>query len=135
VSLVEVVNAIPLWLRIWWNILVFGVFFLPMLLLIWPETRRLAAVTVATSAVVGAIVYGMFLQLGYVRLLGLPHVIFWTPIAIWLIAQLRRADLPVWPRRIMGAILAVFLITLAFDYTDVVRYWLGERERLVSINS
>ena len=63
--------------------------------------------------------------MGWVRLLGLPHVILYTPVAYYLFKQIRRDDMPKWPRWIMMAILATIAISLAFDVTDVIRYILG----------
>ena len=36
--------------------------------------------------------------------------------------------MPDWSRRVLWAVLAVFVVSLAFDYVDVVRYVLGERD-------
>ena len=69
----------------------------------------------------------MYEQMGYVRLLGLPHVILWTPLAVYLFRQVRRPDMPQWPARLMSVTLVVILISLAFDYVDVIRWMLGER--------
>lgn len=67
-------------------------------------------------------------MIGYSRLLGLVHVVFWTPFALWL-----------WGRRggwrvretIAGKwillLFATMLVSLAFDYADVARWLLGER--------
>ncbi len=71
----------------------------------------------------------LFAQLGYVRLLGAVHVVFWSPFVIYL-----------WRRRnswrvketLSGKWIVVLFITmiasLAFDYADVIRYALGERD-------
>jgi len=40
--------------------------------------------------------------------------------------------MPAWPRRIMMVVLATILISLAFDYTDVIRYFLGETAPIVA---
>jgi integral membrane sensor domain MASE1 len=68
--------------------------------------------------------------MGYVKLLGLPHIFVWTPLAIYFVTLLRRPDVPVWPRRVIVVALGTILISLAFDYTDVARYLLGERTPL-----
>jgi hypothetical protein len=69
-------------------------------------------------------VYNKF---GYVKLLGLPHIIFWTPLVYYLLKTLKRGDVPVWPTRIISVILAVFVVSLVFDYVDVIRYLFGNR--------
>jgi hypothetical protein len=96
-------------------------------LLIWKETRITALITLAASGLAAVGVFQMFERMGYVKLLGLPHIIFWTPLAFYLYRQIRRGDMPLWPKRIMIVVLATIAISLAFDFTDVARWLLGER--------
>jgi len=117
--------------RHWLNILLFGAFILPVSLLIWKETRITAIITVAASVLGGIATQWLFDQMGYVKLLGLPHIIVWTPLAYYLYKQITKSDMPVWPKRIMMFTLATILISLAFDYVDVLRYLLGETTPLV----
>jgi hypothetical protein len=64
---------------------------------------------------------------GYNRLLGLSHVIFWTPLVLWLFR--RRAALReprpfgVW----VVLLVATNSVSLVIDYVDVLRYLLGDR--------
>ncbi len=70
----------------------------------------------------------LYSKVGYVRLLGIVHVILWTPLAIYL---WRRRDQWRVRETLAGKWIALFfatiLVPLAFDYTDVVRYLLGDR--------
>ena len=102
-----------------------GAFILPLALLIWRESRITAVLIFVAGALSAVGVGWMYEQMGWVKLLGLPHVIFYTPLAIFLFSQIGRADMPKWPRWIMVFSLATILISLAFDYTDVIRYFLG----------
>jgi hypothetical protein len=108
-------------------VLIFGIVVLPLSLLVWRQTRITSIVTIAASVLAGFGVSWLYDNLGYVKLLGLPHIILWTPLAYYLFTQIKRPDMPLWPRRILIAIVTVFLISLAFDYVDVLRYALGER--------
>lgn len=68
----------------------------------------------------------LFAQVGYVRLLGLPHILFWTPLAVYLWTRLNRH-----PRNsIFGIYLRVIFatigISLVIDYIDVARYLIGD---------
>jgi len=117
----------PAWVGIWLNVLFFGAFILPLVLLIWRQTRVLAIVTVAASAVAGFLIYLLYEQLGYVKLLGLPHVVIWTPLVIYLLASARRPDVPAIAKRVIWLVMAIIGISLLFDYADVARYFLGER--------
>ncbi len=131
-TLEQAIALQPQWVGYWLYWLTFGGFFLPLTLLIWKQTR-LAAVLAVAAVVAGAIgVSWLYNQMGYVKLLGLPHIIFWTPLAVYFYKLIRREDLPLWPRRILIVVLATILISLVFDYTDVLRYFAGERTPLAS---
>lgn len=123
----EAIQKQPEWVQIWLYFLLVGAFLLPFALLVWRQTRLVGIVTILASMAAGLTIDAMYMRLGYVKLLGLPHVVLWTPVAIWLIRLVGREDIPVWPRRIMMLILATLLISLAFDYVDVARYLLGNR--------
>lgn len=126
-TLGEAIALQPAWVGLWVNWLSFGAFVLPVSLLIWRQSRLVAVVTVVCSVVAAGGVYWLYGRMGYVKLLGLPHVLIWTPLAVWLLLQMRRADMPVWPGRIIGVVLATILISLVLDYVDVARYIIGER--------
>jgi hypothetical protein len=123
----EAIALQPPWLTYWLYWLVFGAVVLPIVLLIWRQSRIAGAAAIAAGVVAGFGVSWLYDKMGYVKLLGLPHVILWTPLAIYLLSQIRRTDMPAWPRWIMIVVLATILISLAFDYIDVLRYLLGER--------
>ncbi|NVK12997.1 MAG: hypothetical protein HWE35_02350 [Rhodobacteraceae bacterium] len=127
-TLDEAIATQPLWVQIWVNILFLGAFVLPLALLFWQPGRLAGLVTVAASVLAGVGVYWLYGKLGYVRLLGLPHVILWTPLVFWLWRQRMRVDMPVWPQRIILLVCAVIAVSLMFDYVDVARYLLGERQ-------
>jgi hypothetical protein len=126
-TLSEALARQPLWVEYWNYVLVFSIVVLPLSLLLWKQTRLTAVITIAASLLAGIGVFRLFDHLGYVKLLGLPHIIVWTPLIWFLWRQIKRDDMPVWSRRIIMLVLAVFVISLAFDYVDVARYMLGER--------
>jgi hypothetical protein len=123
----EAIAQQPQWVGYWLYWLVFGSFVLPIVLLIWRQSRIAGFAGVVAGVAAGFGVSWLFERLGYVKLLGLPHIILWTPLAIYLVMQIRRADMPKWPRWIMMVVLATLVVSLAFDYVDVARYILGER--------
>lgn len=126
-TLAEAIAQQPQWVQYWLYVLIFGIVVLPLSLLIWKQTRLTAIITVAASVIAGLGVSWLYDRLGYVKLLGLPHIILWTPLVIYLFGQIKRQDMPIWPKRILMAVLAVFVVSLVFDYVDVARYVLGER--------
>ncbi len=126
-TLEEAIAQQPQWVQIWLNILLLGAFVLPAVLLIWRQTRVAGIVSLIVSATAAYGVVWLYDRMGYVKLLGLPHLFLWTPLVIYLIGQFRRDDLPQIPRVVLGAVIATLLISLAFDFSDVIRYILGER--------
>ena len=128
----EAIAQQPVWVGLWLNILLLGAFVLPVALLFWRASRMAGIWALAAAVLSGVSVTWMFNQLGYVKLLGLPHLIFWGPLLVYLWGQSKRADMPLWPRRIMVVVMAVIAISLAFDVVDVLRYILGERGSFAS---
>ncbi|NKB27543.1 MAG: hypothetical protein GKR99_08300 [Rhodobacteraceae bacterium] len=130
-TLEEAIATQPQWLTWWLNWLLVGTLALPLVLVIWRPTRLAGILTVLATGLSGFGVVAMYERLGYVKLIGLPHIILWTPLVIWLIVVLRGRDMSVWPRRILSVVILTILISLAFDYADVFRYFLGERAPLI----
>ena len=123
-------HAAP-WVSIWLKVLVAGGIVLPLALLIWRQTRVAAVAAVAAGVLGGLGTDWLYHQLGYVKLLGLAHIVVWTPLMIyfWL---LLREDLPQSARWILWLVMATILISLAFDYSDVARYIAGNRTPLAA---
>lgn len=120
----------PPWLGTWLMILLFGVFILPLGLLVWRSTRLVAVVCLVLGALGAFGVNWLYGQMGYVRLLGLGHIVFWTPLAIYLWRWFRSDEVGKIQQGIIGVSLAIVLASLAFDYVDAARYILGERTPL-----
>lgn len=114
----------PDWVEWWVNFM--GLVFL--LAIPFAFVRAEARWTLVAMALTFPSMMWLYSQVGYVRLLGIVHVIFWTPLAIYL---WRRRDQ--WRARTtlagkwIALLFATILISLAFDYADVIRYALGER--------
>ena len=123
----------PLWVQYWLYVLIFGIVVLPLVLLIWKQTRLTAIVTVAASILAGLGVSWLYNKLGYVKLLGLPHIILWTPLVLYLLRQIKNESMPIWPKRILIIITTTFVASLVFDYVDVARYMLGERAATAAV--
>ncbi|MEO9168588.1 MAG: hypothetical protein ABI230_09310 [Aestuariivirga sp.] len=117
----------PLWVRLWLDWLLFAVIALPFALLIWKQSRIIVLAAIIADIPAGLGTAWIYQHMGYVKLLGLAHIFSWTPLAVYLYMQLKRSDLPQWPRWIVTVVLVTLVISLAFDYTDALRYILGER--------
>ena len=126
-TLEEAMALQPEWVMMWVYVLVAGAFVAPVVLLIWKASRKAGIITLVASLLAGFGVQMIFDAMGYVYLLGLPHLILWVPIVAFLMSQQARGDMPNWPRRIIWFITAIICISLVFDFIDVVRWILGER--------
>lgn len=121
-TLFEHVLAQETWLVIW----VFWLIILntASILFVW---RHVEARWVLLAFLVnGPIMNYLFGTYGFVRLLGLSHVIVWTPLLVYLWMRRERFD----RRTFFGGWVLVLMITdgisLVVDYIDVVRYALGD---------
>lgn len=115
-------------LRLWMLWLVIALTVTPLILLLFRQSRREGLIVLGVA--LGTIVFMQWLydQVGYVRLLGLPHVLLWTPLALYL--WLRQGELGGVPRAIVLVFLVTISISLVFDYIDVARWFLGERSSM-----
>lgn len=113
----------PVWVQVW---------------VAWMGLVNFASVAFLKGTKEARIVLGVFLANmvsmnalfalnGFNRLLGLSHVIWWTPLVIYLTRRLpcidRATRFGLWLR----AVLATDAASLVIDYSDVVRYLLGDR--------
>ncbi|MEO1000023.1 MAG: hypothetical protein AAFW69_05390 [Pseudomonadota bacterium] len=130
-TLGEAIGELPYWVRVWVGILSVVVMAVPVILLIWRETRVMGIVILAANVVMSLTMQALYGEAGFVRLLGLPHLVFWTPLLVWAVLRLRRGIAAPVPRVAIGVFAAVVAVSLAFDTVDVARWLLGERAPIV----
>lgn len=118
------VAAAPLWIQYWLGFLSIVLILAFPFAFVRNEARWAALVVLLTFPAMIA----LHSMIGYVRLLGVVHVVFWTPFVIYL-----------WRRRYqwrvgetisgkwIALLFATMILSLAFDYSDVTRWLLGER--------
>lgn len=114
--------AQPWWLQVWigWMIAVNTASFAF-------RTERAGRFTIFAWLGNIATMSALFAMVGYVRLLGLSHVLWWTPLLIILWRQRPwppAGAFGLWLRLLF----ATNLISLIVDYLDVGRYLLGARD-------
>lgn len=117
------IDASPLWIQIWVQFMGFVAFILAA---VFSFMRVEARWTLAAG--LSALVFMLILItfLGYGRHLGLGHVLFWTPLAIYL--WKRRPHWNVggsWSGKWIAVLFVTIAVSLVFDYVDVVRYFLN----------
>lgn len=74
------------------------------------------------------IMWAIYAKKGFVRLLGLGHLVAWTPQVVWYTQVVLEGSAAGWFLYWLIAVLVVNGISLVIDFVDVVRYTLGETQ-------
>jgi len=130
-SFAEAVQTMAVPLRLWVLWLTVAMVATPLLLLIFRATRRDAAIVLASTVAVMVSMQVLYQAVGFVRLLGLPHVVIWGPLAVWLASRLRNAALPRPAPVVIGVFLLTIGVSLVFDVIDVARWVAGDRASML----
>ena len=113
------------------DIVGFSLFVLIVALLIGAATRKLGLYVLGTIVATVAIMVAMHAQMGMVCLLGIVHVVLWTPM-VWILWRRLKSDPPA---KIYSAAIVLLMVisigALVFDYYDVLRWVFGERGPIV----
>jgi hypothetical protein len=84
---------------------------------------------VLAAMLVGAVVQLLIVgRLGFVRLLGLGHIVAWVPMLLWLVPRLANLGAGTPFGRWLFAVVALDLASLVIDFVDVGRYLAGQRQ-------
>ena len=73
-------------------------------------------------------ILGLYNIFGYTRIIGLSHIIAWTPLLIYLLPLRKSFAEENWAGRYLYWFMLMIMISLAFDYIDVIKYFLGSPE-------
>ena len=117
------------WLQAWVMVLVLTNL-LALLFVVFKQESgfkfRPEALAIVFSFVAAAIfMTWLYDQFGYVRLLGLAHLVFWLPVYVWVLNKYRNSDYSGWFQRYVSLYLVIAGISLVVDAIDVVRYFLN----------
>src|SRR5262245_61696111 len=120
----------PLWLRAWLVVLS-SVFVAALFFVLRREAGswriRLEPIAILASFLASAAAMNaLYAQVGYVRLLGLAHLVFWTPVYVWILYRRRAIPGTSLFERYLSAYLLVAGTSLVIDAIDVVRYLAGD---------
>ena len=93
--------------------------------------RYEALAIVAAFLLAGEFMEYLYQQYGYVRLLGLAHIVFWTPVYGWIFTH--RKDYAAYPyfSKFVPFYLVMAGISLTIDVIDLLRYALGETGSMI----
>jgi len=113
----------PLWIQIWLGIMMVTIVLaIPFAIKDWR-----ARFILLSMVLIIPIMNGLFAKFGFSRILGLAHVIVWTPLWVYLWRTRKKHPERKWTGRYVLLALVVIGISLLFDYTDAIRWLLGER--------
>ena len=120
----------PIWLQAWVGLLVIANLGAIAFVMTKRDGRlrvRIDSVAILASFfAAAALMTWMYDRVGYVRLLGLPHLLFWGPVFAWLLFKYRKRDIPSPFRHYLLFYLTVAGVSLVIDCIDVARYITGE---------
>lgn len=93
--------------------------------------RYEALAIIAAFLLAGEFMEYLYQQYGYVRLLGLAHIVFWTPVYAWIFTH--RKDYAAYPyfSKFVPFYLVMAGISLTIDVIDLLRYALGETGSMI----
>lgn len=117
------------WLQAWIMVLVITNL-LALLFVVFKQESgfkvRPEALAIVFSFVAAAVfMTWLYDQYGYVRLLGLAHLVFWLPVYAWVLNKYRNSEYSGWFQRYITLYLVIAGISLIVDFIDVIRYFLG----------
>lgn len=119
----------PAWLQAWVMVLVVVNLGAALFLLVRRDGKlgvRIEALAILLSFIVAGVAMSwLYEQVGYVRLLGLPHLLFWLPVYAWLVGKFRRNEFTAPFRHYLMVYFLIAGLSLTIDFVDVVRYLLG----------
>ena len=123
---------LPNWVQIWMNILGPVVIGSGLVLLFNAQTRLIGIFTLlgmVLSVVTMLLIHG---QLGMVKLLGIGHVLFWTPVVVLIWRKLKTINPPVFFKAVLWILMLTMAAALVFDYYDVISWIFGNRAPVVA---
>lgn len=120
-DLIDRIAEGPQWVY-WWTRIIDTSNWLLVLVAFFDRRARWALLAWVVNMILMVSLYNMF---GYVRILGLSHIIVWTPLLIYLLKNRSQFQAESWPGRYLYWFMAVISVSLVFDYIDLARYFTG----------
>ena len=120
----EMAARSPQWVGIWVNVMIVVLMAAVPFSFIRKEARWILLGTVLGMA--GTVIaYAIF---GYTRILGIGHILFWTPTVLYMLSWRKNWDVvSTWFGKWIVLACTVMGVSLVFDYSDFARWAAGER--------
>ncbi len=123
------VLAQPVAVQLWVLWMIAAIFVVPGLLLRYESSRREGTVILASSIVLAVLMLLWYSQVGYTRIIALPHILIWPPLLGYLYLRRNNLASPARVRWLTTILVLTLVVSLAFDCTDVIRYILDAQAR------
>ena len=133
-TLGDAIGMEPAWLQAW--VLILGTVHIAAAAFVVGRERgrwvvRPEPVAVVASLIAAALLMTfLYRQVGYVRLLGLAHLVCWTPVYLWILARRSAIDGGTLFAKWIYAYLSIAGVSLVIDAVDVIRHLVGDGELL-----
>lgn len=129
-TLNDAIATEPMWLQLWVVLLVITNLGALLFVVGRREGRFHArpepiAILVSFFAAAGLMSW-IYAEVGYVRLLGLAHLVFWGPVWVWILSRRKVIGTADLFGKYLHVYLAVAGASLLIDLIDVIRYLLGD---------
>ncbi len=128
-DLLEQVSGLPGHLQ-WWLLWLVVITLLMPLVMSRNSLPRMVLLFQAANLVFGSLLASNY---GLVRLLGLSHLLFWTPPLVLALREFGSAKIGGVYALWLKCFIATVSVSLVVDFVDVVRYLAGERDLLAAI--
>jgi len=133
-TLNDAIATEPFWLQAWVMLLVVTNLAALLFVVGRREGRwfaRPVPIAIVVSFVAAALFMGwLYEQVGYVRLLGLAHLVCWGPAWLWILSRRRAIGTSTLFGKYVHFYLVIAGASLLIDGVDVARYLLGDGELL-----
>jgi hypothetical protein len=133
-NLGDAIATEPVWLQTWVMVLVVANLAALLFVIGRREGRMLVRpepiAIVASFLAAGAFMNWLYAQVGYVRLLGLAHLVFWGPVWAWILSRRRAIGTDTFFGKYVQLYLVIAGVSLLIDAIDVIRHLLGDGELL-----
>lgn len=120
-DLIEQIAQGPQWVY-WWTRVIDASNWLLLPFAIVDVRARWALLAWGVNIILILSLYNAF---GYTRILGLSHILVWTPLLVYLFKHRQPLIAESWPGRYLYWLMGVIFVSLLFDYVDVARYLMG----------
>lgn len=120
-NLIERIAEGPQWVY-WWTRVIDASNWLLIPFAFYDHRARWALLAWVINIIIILSLYNIF---GYTRILGLSHILAWTPLLVYLLRNRKPFQQENWPGRYLYWFMAVISVSLVFDYIDLFRYLTG----------